>query len=316
MVKYDQGDNGTNRPGESNNDKFGLGDIDTTGLLDNVVRQFQRCSDNNDIIIKDVIIFGSVARGDAIKNESDIDILLVVKNLEGNNLDKGLDMAMRNIMVCLEENNEPIITYRNREFIDGVDITYTIPRNLEQQLDLKLTQGGRAVGLKSNNTWGESNIGHRNKEEIISDSTLKEIESKVKEKTFVDEVYETTLQDGLESDELVVHASGTDTPDGGHPIGSGIIISFGENSDGTISGLVRIVMHDIKGLREMAEDMADANNGSVRFGPTHVETFSDFIAAHIFTDNVRSRDVAITMAENGLSILKESIKESPDKYIG
>lgn len=107
-------------------DEFGVKDIDTQSLRENLIEKFKKCRDdqvrNLGIRLEEAFIVGSVARGDASKGMSDIDIIIVLTSDEVGNMNPKFDVATANIAKCLEDEWQLFATQNMLNWITGADI--------------------------------------------------------------------------------------------------------------------------------------------------------------------------------------------------
>lgn len=91
------------------------------------------------LVVDDVLLFGSVARGDAVPPESDVDLLVVVRRDDGPTLAPGVDRQLRRIADAIEFRAGTILSGTP---FDTIDAVLTIPRNAEQRIAEKSTDRG------------------------------------------------------------------------------------------------------------------------------------------------------------------------------
>lgn len=146
----------------------GIDDIpDIPTLRANVESIFGNCKSSitGPVILEDIIIFGSVSRGVASMGESDLDILLVLSNPDGSELDQRFDLDEIIIRQCME-NSGGLVLQRMTDIFGGIDIETVKEINMYNRLERIVTprpsdtRGGspRVYSIKENRFINEDEI--------------------------------------------------------------------------------------------------------------------------------------------------------------
>jgi len=107
-------------------ENFGVKDIDIEELRENIQETFRKCEHEEDrdlgIYIEEAYIVGSVARNDASKGMSDVDIVLQFASEDVGNMDPRYNLATTHVAKCMEDNWESIATPNMMKWITSIDI--------------------------------------------------------------------------------------------------------------------------------------------------------------------------------------------------
>jgi predicted nucleotidyltransferase len=118
----------------------GIDAVDLEALYDRTVDVVERASDpDTQLVVDDVLLFGSVARGDATPPASDVDLLIVVDRTDGPTLAPDVDRQLRRIADNVEFRAASILSGTP---FDAIDAVVTIPRNADQRIETKTTDRG------------------------------------------------------------------------------------------------------------------------------------------------------------------------------
>ena len=121
----------------------GTNAFDLRALYDAVVGAVEAASDaDTPLVVVDVYLFGSVARGDASPPESDVDLLIVVDRDSAPALAPEVDRQLRRIADDVEYRAPSILSHATSEPFDSIDAVLTIPRNVDQRISEKTTDRG------------------------------------------------------------------------------------------------------------------------------------------------------------------------------
>lgn len=118
--------------------ELSIEDFDTNRLLNNIKTQFQKAKgvarQDANIFLDEVYVVGSLARGEARENKSDVDIFLVFASTTHDELDPDFNLVRTEVATLLSTNERDVITDEMRDSLVGVDVLDGIPRNKTTQL--------------------------------------------------------------------------------------------------------------------------------------------------------------------------------------
>lgn len=119
MVEYERKNNNNNRM-----TNIGIEDLPDIGTLrSNIATVFNRCKSqtDSDVVLDDIIMFGSYARGVASKGESDLDLMVIVKDKGDGSSEKDVSLDSAQINICMDNMGDNIIL-GYEDWFNGVDI--------------------------------------------------------------------------------------------------------------------------------------------------------------------------------------------------
>lgn len=96
------------------------------------------------LVVGDMFVFGSYARDQAVKGESDLDVIVEVQNKRGEELDPDFDSLRRRVEMCAEDYLEDYVDENWDEWFAGADFMTMIPQNKEQSM-IRVTTDSRMM---------------------------------------------------------------------------------------------------------------------------------------------------------------------------